>query len=270
MIDTVLAVLVSLGLGSVLGWWLTHRFGLEIAHKHRIIEEHAKRVHEYSAKYYLKLIVYIEFVEKCLRGILEELRGSRSPSEETLELSLFGLARLSKFEEEWFRDASATLLLTDRTAERLIACLREQTEESLTSKLGCIGREDDSVIREHIGPYEPLSHFRVKIRSEPLKEIAEKYKVSIQRDTESLDSLVNTMGCLHKLLYFEVNACFDAWYAKKTTKPRFRDGESAILAATLDQLQVEGRLTSDDQEEYVKKISIPVGRKVNSDRHSRT
>lgn len=254
MWDSILKVLVGLGLGGVLGWWLTQRFGLEIAHKHRIIEEHAKKVHEYSEKYYVKLNAYVGFVENCLREILGQLRKSKAPSKETIELSLFGWARLSKLEEEWFRDTSTTLMLTDRMAEEAIACLREQVEELFASKLNCISREDDSILRQHIETHEPLSRFKVKIKKQPLEQIADKYKVAIQRDTKLLGLLVDTLGCLQKLLYFEVNSCFDAWYQKKTPRPCFQKREWLTVDATLNRLVKKGKASTDDKKAYLKKI----------------
>lgn len=250
-----LLVLGSLGVGGTVSWWLTNRFGLEIAHKHRVIEEHAKKVHEYSEKYYMKITGNVEFFESCLREILMQLRESKCPSKQVIELSLFGWARLSKLEEEWFKDTSAALMLTDRTAEGVIVCLHDEIEELLFSKLGCITRENDSILREHIQTYEPLSSFRAKIRKAPLKRIADKYEVAIRRDIETLGSLVDTLCCLERLLYFEVNSCFDAWYAKKTPRPRFENNEWAVIDSALDRLIKKRRIDAKDKEAYLKKIA---------------
>lgn len=250
----ILGVVASLGVGGILGWWLTERFGLQIAHKNRIIEEHAKKVHEYSEKYYIKNIAYIDFIESRLCEILVQLRKSEVPSKETVELSLFGWARLSKLEEEWFRDSSATLMLTDRTSEGLIVNLHQKVQELLINNIGCISIEDDSILREHIQNQEPLSEFKVKIQKQPLKQIADKYKSAIQSDTNLLGSLIDTLSCLRKLLYFEVNTCFDAWYRKKATRPALYDREWKLVSAELDRLVNNGKASADDKKAYLKKI----------------
>lgn len=256
MLEIIIAVLGGLGLGGILGWWLTERLGLEIAHKHRVIEEHTKRVHEYSEKYYVKVISNVEFVEKCLHDILQQLNKSKSPSQESLELSFFGFARLSKLEEEWLKDISGTLMLADRTAERLIACLHGQVEELLINKIGCIDREADGILRDKIQSLERFSDFKVKIQKQQLKPIADKFRSSIQSDTTLLSTLISTLHCLHRLFYFEMNTCFDAWYRKGTMKPCFEKSDWETMTNILDKLIQEGKVNQEDKDRYLKRIGF--------------
>jgi hypothetical protein len=252
------AVFGSLGLGSVLGWWLTQWFGLGIAHKHRVIEKHAEKLHDYATKYYAKVTVVVEFTHDQMSSIATLLQKGEVPSDDCITCSLFGLARLSKLEEVWFQEISSTLLLNSRTAERLICQLRKLIEESLYDKLACLNMESDAILRGKIGVYESFSAFKGKLEDKELRQIYQKYKATITATKENefseLDSLISALNCLYRIMYFEVNTCFDPWYRKKTQKPCLKEADLVTLNIALNELERKGYIDSKSKKDYLKRI----------------
>lgn len=254
MLDTVWTIFVALGIGGILGWWLTTRFGLEITHKHRVIEEHTKKLHIYVEEYYINITSFAQFLGEQLKGILQKLSQGNKPTEEELGLSLFVYARLSKLEEEWIRKRAAILLLRDRTAEKILAELRGKFEDNFLGDGGCISREDDARLREKITPFELLSEFKRKMEDPELQSIARKYKRTIQSDIPRLRSLVGYLSCLYKLFDFEINTCYEAWYGGKNPKPNFVEEEWLLLRDTLKNMKTLGNITSKEYTKYWKRI----------------
>lgn len=257
MLDNVWTILAALGIGGILSWWLTTRFGLEIAHKHRVIEEHTKKLHIYVEEYYINITNFMQFLEEQLKEILRTLSQGNKPKEEELGLSLFVWARLSKLEEEWIRKRAAILLLRDRTAEKILAELHRQFENEFLGEGRCISREDDAKLREKINPFELLSEFKRKIKEPELQSIARKYKRAIQFDIPRLRSLVGYLSCLCKLWDFEINTCYEAWYGGKNPKPNFVEEEWSLLRDALKNMKTLGGISQKEYTKYWKRIGGP-------------
>jgi hypothetical protein len=258
MWDTIIGVIGSLGLGGVLGWWLTERFGLNIAHKHRVIEGHAEKLHDYATKYYNKLTVMTEFTHDQMSQIATSLQEGEAPNNDCIMCSLFGLARISKLEELWFKEISSTLLLNNRTAERLICQLRKQTGESLYNKLACLNMESDAILMGKIDIQESFSAFKGKLEDKELGQIYQKYKTvmtTIKGDKlTELNVLISTLNCLSRIMYFEVNTCFDPWYGKETQKPYLKEADLIIVHSALNELENNGCIDLKSKKAYLKRI----------------
>lgn len=259
LLPEVLAPLAGV-VGGVLGYfikrgldyWLGKR-RLRMEHSYRVIEEHTKKLHEYAEKYYLKTISNLRFLQNQLCNI-EKLSESNLPIEEELELSFFGLARLTKLEEEWFRKVSGILLLRDPTGEMVLTTLHAKVEEQFFGKDGYLNMEDDAQIREEIDSDERFSRFKTKLKQGRLEGIASKYKAAVRKNISSLRSVVRSLRCLHILFDFELNACYEAWYGKKAMKPCFEPEEWSLLNDTLDELQEHKKIHLKDKKSYWKRI----------------
>lgn len=260
LLPEVLAPLAGV-VGGVFGYFIKRcldyrleKRKLRLEHSYRVIEEHTKKLHEYAEKYYLKTISTLRFLESQMCSV-QKLSQSNLPVKEELELSFFGLARLTKLEEEWFRRASGILLLKDPTGEAVLTALHAKVEEQFFGKNGYLSIDDDAQIREAIDSDERFSRFKNRIQRGELRGIARKYKAAVRKNVSSLESVVRTLRCLHLLFDFELNACYEAWYGKGPMKPRFESEEWSLLRETLEELQKQGKVSLEDKNNYWKRIS---------------
>jgi|GEM_PF-4988546 len=264
--EIVLSILAGLGGGSILTWWLTQRFGLEIAHRHAIIEEHTKKLHEYVEVYYLKLTSLERALAGVLQGILLLLRSGQVPTQDELDLSLWLYARLAKHEEEWYQNATALILLRDDTGEELIGRLNRDKDEIFLKTTGLTTLEE-ATLRLQINPHETLPEFTAKLNQYPLlKGISAKYRLAFQQPAsgqtlDSLNTFITHLACVAEIFGFEINMCYKAWYGKNPARPAF-DGEQvalikAILKSLIDErenLAAEKTLRTEDLEMYKDRI----------------
>lgn len=250
MLETVLAILATFGLGGIAGWWLTQRLGLEIAHKHRIIEEQTKRLHEYIIGYYLPHIVFSEALEQLLRG-------GPSLKNEPLELQLcfFRLAQWFHCQYKWAREIGGIFILLDITAEELLKHvwhgLRRffgpDTELSVVEYHAIAGAlEDDRKIAEL------FSEFQRRLNEEPLRSVFQKFQAWL--DATDISALTQELRCYHRLFLFEINVCYQPWYKTKPGTKKVEE-ERGMVEGKLTELVSGGQITQKQKENYLKKIA---------------
>lgn len=245
MIESILALLGGLGIGGWLGWWLTERFGLEIAHRHRIIEEHTKAIHEYAEHYYLPYISLSRAVEESLRP------AQNTKTEEELKESFFRLAQWFHMLYKWWKDIGAVFLVRDPTAEKLLRYLESKFLKFFGADIGIVERHTLMNVLESKPQVRAFfNKFKEKLGEDPLETVFKKYKQWLDNKAE-VSSLTKELQCFHTLFLFEINMCYKSWYGKEPTKP---DVDFDLLRKRLNELGNDGKITFEDAKKYLRRL----------------
>lgn len=163
---TVITPVITAIVAGVAVWWFTQYIGLKVMHRHRIIEEHTKKLQEYTEKYYIKHEAYAKSLQKQFEQIVTTKGTTGAIPLHGIVFNLFTVARRSKLEEEWTKNASAMLLLNDRTGEAVLSELAKEVEEMIVGENGFMTAQDDAKLRLKMEIHENPSEFKGKIYSD--------------------------------------------------------------------------------------------------------
>jgi len=243
VIEIILALVAALGW---LGWWITGRFGLELSHQHRIIEEHTKAIQRYVEQYYVPYITLSREIERFL-----SLKGHIKTTER--KESFFRLAQWFYSRHKWSKDIGNIIVLKDSTAEKLLASLSGFQSKFFGAHkpIGIVERhtlmnilELDSQVRYF------FNKFKDKLDEEPLGSIFQKYEKWLS-DKPEISLLAEELRCFHTLFYFEINMCYKTWYGRKPVKPKVNFN---LVKERLDKLQDGGNIRLNDKKKYLRKL----------------
>lgn len=254
IIKFILTFLIGAGTG-ILGWWLTQRIGLVIAHRYRVFEEMTKMVHQYTEMYYIRYISLSERIE----GIIKSQDSKASLTD--LELSFFRLAQWIHARYKWGSEINSLLLLKNHTGERLLTHIHDKIYGdyfSIQSHFTFIDYHRLAKILESKPEIrEFFSEFQQELHKEPLLEkIFENYRRWLYR-MNSNDRLLlqRRLECFHKLLLFEINMCFQPWYGEDIARPKI---DYRIVREELKELCGDKEITQQDVEKYLTRIEDPL------------
>lgn len=244
VIEIILALVAAFGW---LGWWITGRFGLELNHRHRIIEEHTKAIHKYVEQYYIPYIVLSREIERTL-SLKQPLKTMQQKE------SFFRLAQWFYVRHKWSRDVGNIIILRDPTAEKLLGSL-----SGFQSRFFGAGKPV-GVVQRHmlmnvLDSQKKLRYFfnefNLKLNQQPLRPIFQKYRKWLTSNKPEISLLAKELRCFHTLFYFEINMCYKTWYGRKPVKPKV---DFNLVKGKLDELQNEGKIRFNDKKRYLRKL----------------
>lgn len=240
--ELVVAFLVGTGVAAYPLRWLINKFSRELEHRHRVIEEHTKKLHENIERYYFPYIIRA-------RGLADRL--SETPVQK--ELCFFALARYLSIGKEWIEEIGGLLLLRDLTAERLILSIDLEVLNRIRQHFGS---GDVAEIVKHTQVDEDLSDFRNKVQTVPsLGAIfSGKFQTWLQQKSE----LAKWLRSLVRLFLFEINNCYKEWYGKPPIKPIFGSKriDQNLVKELLNKLKEEGEISAKDKKKYLKRLGL--------------
>lgn len=243
MIEIILGAVAALGW---LGWWITGRFGLELSHRHRIIEEHTKAVQRYVERYY---VPYMN-LSREIEGILSRKRQKET---EDRKESFFRLAQWFYLRHRWSKDVGNILVLRDATAEKLLASLSKFHSKffGADKSIGVVERHTlMKVLESNKRVRYFFDEFCNELREEPLESIFRKYEKWLSKKKE-ISLLVKELRCFNRIFYFEINMCYKSWYGKKPVRPKV---DFSLVKERLDKLQDDGKIRLVDKKKYLRRI----------------
>ncbi len=245
-----LSVVVALGGGAIVSWWLSQRWGLDIQHGQRLIEEHTKRFHEYVETYYLKLIGTSLALAQSLKKL------SNDPRLPDAKSSFFLLSRLTKLQEDWSKKKGGIVLLRNRTGEGLVVELDEQMSGLLFGEEGFLSHQDDSLLRSQIDVDEQFHVFLTKLEKEPLKGIYERYAHKIEDSFPKVEILAAILKCWATVMDFEINRIYAPWYEhrKQPSPPTLNQKEWQTITGALKKCE-PGRKAQTEYLDRLKGVS---------------
>lgn len=241
--EVILALVAALGW---LGWWITGRFGLQLSHRHRVIEGHTEAIHGYIEKYYSPYVALSRVVEGFLdpQGRIETMKR---------EESFFRLAQWFYLRHKWSKDIGGMIVLKDAVAETLLVSL-SGFQSRFFGGHESIGMVERHALMDLLESKKRVRYFfnafKDELNKEPLQSIFQKYEKWLSKKTK-ISLFVEELGCFHRLFHFEINMCYVSWYGKKPAIPKI---DFTFVKGRLDKLENSGHIRSKDKKKYLRKL----------------
>jgi hypothetical protein len=220
MLLGILQLVGVFGTGGVVAIVLQHLLGirtLNIQRKGKAQEEILVEAREYLVRLYIPIAQISSALANQLKSSQEKPTEEKPTYDTWVTFYHFCLYRA--YLSRLFRELRAGYILSDLDAETAVVNLQEAAHAQI--RKAKFTPEEISHVQEKIIPETSLLEFRERLSWDcELSRILDKFKAWLGSKDESVVRAAENLAAFSRLLIYEANIIYEAWYRRKDRLPR--------------------------------------------------